>query len=215
MDLENQSKFKKFLTMPFSRQLVLVVGIFCIIWGLFFLYLAFNKEDLSNGGKISEVTEYIADKPKLSIGEVKVTKTTRYLEDAEYELIYKNYMKKDKDIEVLDKSSGIQIVDFLGVGYNFIDNSIVVNGSNYNSKKDIKISISGGTIRINIPHNKCNQTNTIKLKIKLVQNARGTKYYTSRDSYYNFVPSSDNKFYGKKTPQSYLIDGNGYIKLSN
>ena len=204
---------KSFKDLSFSKQLLLILGIFCIVWGLLFIYLAFDKEKLDDGSKIDEVTEYKAEKPKLSIGEVKVIKTTEYLKDAEYKLIYKNYMNNRGNIEVLDKSSGIQIADILGTGYEFVKKSIKVNGSNYTDKNKIKVNVTNGVINIDIPNDMATNVNVVELKIKLTQNTSGIKYFTSQDAYYNFVPNAENKFYGKKTPQSYLIEGNGYIKI--
>ena len=211
--MDKQSKYKSFKELSFSKQLLLILGIFCIVWGLLFIFLAFNKEQLDNGTKIDEVTEHIADKPKLSIGEVKVIKTTEYLSDAEYKLVYKNYMNNSGNMKVLDTSSGIQIVDILGTGYEVVDKSIRVNSSRYNDNNKIKVNVTRGAINIDIPNDLSTKVNNVELKIKLTQNSPGIKYFTSQDAYYNFVPSDENKFYGKKTPQSYLIDGNGYIKL--
>ena len=75
----NSNKFKTFKELSFFKQLLLILGIFCIVWGLLFIFLAFDKESLADGNKIEEVTEHIADKPRLSAGEIKVTKTTKYL----------------------------------------------------------------------------------------------------------------------------------------
>lgn len=201
-----------FKELSFLRQLLLIFGIFFMLMGFLFIFLAFNKEQLSNGNEIDEVTEYIENKPKLSVGEIKVTKTTKYLKGAEYELIYKNYMNSNGK-ELLDKSSGIQIVDVLGTGYKVIEKSIIINGSTYKDKSKIKVNVANGTINIDIPNALSKRTNTIELKIKLTESKSGIKYFTSQDAYYNFIPSSNNKFYGKKTSLSYLIDGNGYIKL--
>ena len=208
--MKSDVNFKK---MPFSKQLVLVLGIFCVLWGLFFLYLAFDKESLSKDSKIDEVTEYIADKPKLSIGEVKVTKSTEYIKGGEYKLVYKNYMKEDQK-EALDPTSGIGIVDVLGNGYKLVKDSVIVNDKDYSDNSEIKVITENQMIKIDIPHELCPAVNTIEVKIKLQETTPGVKYFTSQDAYYNFTPSDTNKFYEKKTPQSYLIDGNGFIKLS-
>ena len=209
--MEKSMNFRK---MPFYKQLVLVLGIFCILWGLLFVYLAFDKEKINKNSKIDEVTEYIADKPKLSVGEVNVTKTTEYVKGGEYRLIYKNYIKEDDKVKALDETSGINIVDVVGNGYKILEKSIKVNSRSYSDASDIKVVLESQMIKIDIPHELCNDTNTIELKIKLQEKNSGVKYTTSQDAYYNFTPGVNNRFYEKKTPQSYLIDGAGYIKLS-
>lgn len=208
---DNKRSFKR---MPFYKQLLLVIGVFCIVWGLFFIYLSFAKERIDENSKIAEVTEYVSEKPKLSVGEVKVTKSTKYLKDAKYKLEYKNYMNSNNNTVVLDETSGIQIVDVLGNGYSLVENSLKVNDKNYTKNEKINIDIENHTIKIDIPNDLCNKVNTIEATIKLTDKSPDIKYFTSQDAYYNFVPSENNKFYEKKTPQSYLIDGNGYIKLS-
>lgn len=213
MNSNKSSKIISFRRLSFGKQILLILGIFCIIWGIFFIYLSVTGEQLDNGLEVKEVTEYIAPKPKLKIGEVKVTKSTEYTNDGIYKLTYKNYMNNSNNTEVLDKASGIQIVEVLGNAYTYIDNSININGQKYNKKSKIKATINGNVLTVDIPHEYCLKTNTIEIEIKLDKNASSDKQFTSRDSYYNFAPSSTNKFYGKKTSQSYLIDGSGYIRL--
>lgn len=205
---------KRLNKMPFYKQLLLIIGVFCIVWGLFFVYLSISKERIDKNSKIAEVTEYVADKPKLTIGEIKVTKSTRYLKDAQYKLEYKNYMNSENNTEVLDKTSGIQIVDVLGNGYSLVENSLKVNDKKYTKNEQIKVDIENHTIKIDIPNELCSTINKVEAVIKLTDKSPDIKFFTSQDAYYNFVPSENNKFYEKKTPQSYLIDGNGYIKLT-
>ncbi len=209
-----ENNFKNFKKLSFFRQLSLILGIFCIIWGLFFIYLSFTGEKLKDGNKIGEVTEYIADEPKLAAGEVKVTKDTKYIKNTKYKLTYRNYMNQTNDIVVLDPASSLQIVDVLGTGYSLDKSSILINGQKYTKDSKIKVELSDdNTLKIDIPNNLALNENKIEAVIKLKEKKEGIKYYTSRDSYYNFIPSTNNKNYEKKTPLSYLIDGNGYIKL--
>lgn len=206
--------FKKFKNLSFTKQLSLIIGIFCIVWGLLFIYLSFTGEKLKDGEKIGEVTEYLSDKPKLSTGEVKVTKDIKYLNGAKYEVKYKNYLNQENNVLVLEPSSSLQIIDFIGKSYTILKDSIKVNGNNYNKDNPIKVSFEeDNSLKIEIPNNLAVNENVIEVTIKLQDKKENVKHYTSRDCYYNFVPSADNKYYEKKTPLSYLIDGNSYIKL--
>ena len=211
-----ENSIKNFKKLSFLKQLALILGLFCIILGIFFVYLSFTGENLKDGTIVEEVTEYIADKPKLAKGEVKVTKDTKYIKDTKYKLKYKNYMNQADNVIVLDPSSSLQIVDVLGSGYTLVKDSIKVNGEKYTNDSKIKVSLEGdNTLKIDIPNNLAINVNEIEVTIKLSDKNEGIKHFTSRDCYFNFIPSTNNKYYEKKTSISYLVDGNdlSYIKL--
>ena len=127
-------------------------------------------------------------------------------------------MSQKENMVVLDPASSLQIVDVLGKSYELIKDSIKVNGAKYNDESKIKVVLeSDNTLKIDIPNELAINENEIEVSIRLKDKKEGIKHFTSRDCYFNFIPSTNNKYYEKKTSISYLVDGNdlSYIKLKN
>ena len=217
------SKDSFFMKLSIFRKVLCVVGIAFVITGIIFVILSFSHEILDDRYIIDKVTEYVSsDSNKLSKGELDVIKSTEYTENGIYKVTYVNYAKKNGDKDLLENGSYFYITDMLGKGYELISDKIKINDKEYklsdntvSSEKGINISYDNNVINIEIPSNLLFDKNTIEVYIKLVARDVNVKYPTSQEAYFRFVPSIDNDFYSKKTAQSYVIDGYGYIELDN
>ena len=127
-------------------------------------------------------------------------------------------MNKNKSL--IEEDTSFSIVDIIGDGYKVLNDEVLINDKSYklnsseNTFKDIYIVYKEGTINISLPNSYITKDNVIEYKIKLIKNETNVKYVTSNESYFTFMPSIDNSYYDKKSFQSYVIDGYGYIELS-
>lgn len=217
------SKDSFFMKLSIFKKVLCVVGIVFLVTGIIFVILSFSHEVLDDKYIIKTVTEYVTgDSNKLTKGELDVVKSTEYTENGIYKVTYVNYAKKNGDKVLLENNSYFYITDMLGNGYELISDKVKINDKEYNlsdntisSEKGINISYDNNVINIEIPNTLLFDRNTIEVYIKLVARDVNVKYLTSQEAYFSFVPSIDNDFYSKKTAQSYVIDGYGYIELDD
>lgn len=217
------SKDSFFMKLSIFKKVLCGVGIVFLITGIIFVILSFSHEVLDDKYIIKTVTEYVSgDSNKLSKGELDVVKSTEYTENGIYKVTYVNYAKKNGDKDLLENGSYFYITDMLGNGYELVSDKVKINDKEYklsdntiSSEKGINISYDNNVINIEIPNTLLFDKNTIEVYIKLVARDVNVKYPTSQEAYFSFVPSIDNDFYSKKTAQSYVIDGYGYIELDD
>ena len=95
---DNQSSFK---TKKALGKIISVLGLLCIVAGVFLVVLSLQDEVIDNNFIVKSKAEYRAIEPKkLSDGEYYVTKDTNYTKNGVYKLTYKNYFN-DKRFNVL------------------------------------------------------------------------------------------------------------------
>ena len=215
-EVAKKNKFYDAISIPV--KLLFITGILFVVFGALLVMLSFKDEILDSKYKMTEVTEYISNKNiKLPEGQVYVTKE---LEKGIYKVTYKNFANKSKS-NILETSTNLTIKDSLGEGY-ILKESVTINDKNYTLKDNktynnngILLSYENNTIEVNIPNTEATTTNEIICYIKLIGRKTNYKYQTSKETYYNLTPSLDNNYYQKKSSQSYLIEGNAYILLTN
>lgn len=199
----------------------LIVGILMMLSGTILTVYSFKHEVLDEKYIVKEVTNFTSSKKELKQGEVNVSKDVDYISKGIYKIIYKiNYNREDIDLLFSNKSN-FSITDVFGDSYKLAKDEILINKDavklyNYNTvTSDYKLSYNDNTFEIFFPIEKIENYKTITIYIQLKDREVNKKYYTSKESYYSFVPNITNDFYTKKTMQSYIIDGNGYILLEN
>lgn len=210
-----------FSKLSIVNKLLFVFAILFIFTGSVLLAISLKGEVLNEEYIMTDITERIFDgELELSKGEVRATKSTDYIEKGMYKITYKNHFKKLDKGNLLEEGSYFSIIDIIGKGYAIDANKIEVNGKNYKfnnfiirTDEGILVEYKNGTIYIEIPDSLISKSNVINLYIILKGREEYFEYVTTEDSYFNFIPNVDNEFYNKKSSQSYIIDGYGYIKL--
>lgn len=221
-----------------EKVLLIMMFIYLLmIIGLIIVFLV--KEKLDDGYIVLESKEYIAnEKLNISEDEVEVTKNTEYLKNGKYKITYNTHYQNKDNSQMFKENSTLTIIDKIGKGYILDQENILINGTKYNisntvTKPDDSFIASGvsinndGTISaesgiiikykdnvlsISMPSSAMQM---IKAEIYITLKERKThyKYVTSEECYYNFIPSTENDFYHKKSSQSYVIEGLGYMLL--
>lgn len=210
-----------FTRLNIVNKLLFLFGTLFIVVGIVLLTISLSGEVLDEQYVMTDITERIfKGKLKLSKGEVRATKSTDYIEKGMYKITYQNHFKKLDKGNLLEEGSYFSIIDIIGKGYNIDANKIEVNGKNYKfnnyiirTDEGILVEYKNGTIYIEIPDTLISKNNSISIYITLKGREEHFEYLTTEDSYFNFIPNVDNDFYNKKSSQSYMIDGYGYIKL--
>lgn len=218
---EKYDKNNFFTKLSIFQKALLMFSFVCIVVGIIFVFLSFKHEIIDDKYVIKTVTEYDSkDNNKLKKGEMNALKDIEYIGNGSYKVTYTNYAKKNSNKNLIEDGSCFYITDMLGKGYELSSTKIKINNKDYkledniiSSNEGISISYENNVINIEIPNTLLFTKNTIEVYIKLVERDVNTKYYTSQEAYYSFIPSIDNDFYNKKTMQSYVIDGFGYIEL--
>lgn len=214
--METVSKKRNFLIV-----FLFILGLLFTTLGIVLTVGSFRHEVLDNKYVIKTVTDYNSVKPKLESGQMAVTKDIAYLSDGIYKITFKNYSNFGDNSELLEKDSAFNIVDLIGDSYILLEDSLVMNGKkitladNIYFDNDISISYNNNTIEFKLPADSLKKNNEIEMKIKLNDMTTGVRHMTSHESYFNFIPSSSNNYYQKRTAQSYVINGSAYIVLSN
>ncbi|MGM9879334.1 MAG: hypothetical protein ACI31R_04845 [Bacilli bacterium] len=219
--MKNVLNKDNFMKLNLLMKSLCIFGFAFIIIGIVFVILSFNREILDDKYIIKKVTEYTSsNNKKLANGEMNALKDIEYIGNGSYKVTYTNYAKKNSNKNLIEDGSCFYITDMLGKGYELSSTKIKINNKDYkledniiSSNEGINISYENNVINIEIPNTLLFTKNTIEVYIKLVERDVNTKYYTSQEAYYSFIPSIDNDFYNKKTMQSYVIDGFGYIEL--
>lgn len=196
-----------------------MIGLILVISGIFLTICSFKREVLDDKYIVKESTGYTAENKKLKKGEINVTKEVDYVSKGMYKIIYKiNYNREDIDLLFSNKSD-FSIIDVIGDSYKLAKDEIMINKNpvklySYSTiTSDYKLSYIDNTFEIVFPIEKIGNYKTITIYIELKDREVNKKHYTSNESYYSFVPNVTNDFYSKKTIQSYVIDGSGYIFL--
>lgn len=198
-----------------------IIGLILAISGIFLTICSFKHEVLDDKYIVKEATSYTSENRELKKGEVNVLKEVNYVGKGMYKIIYKiNYNTEDIDLLFSNKSD-FSIVDDIGDSYKLAKDEIMINKNPvklYSSRtitSDYKLSYTDNTFEIVFPIEKIRNYKTITIYIELKDKEVNKKHYTSNESYYSFIPNATNNFYTKKTIQSYVIDGYGYILLEN
>lgn len=210
--------FKK---LSIVNKLLFIFGVLFIISGIVFLAISLSGEVLDEKYVMTDITERVFNEElKLSKGELRATKSTDYIEKGMYKITYENHFNKSDKGNLLDEGSYFSIIDIIGKGYTIDANKIEVNGKNYKfnnyiirTDEGILVEYKNGTVYVEIPDSLILNKNIISIYIILKGREEHFEYVTTEDSYFNLIPNIDNAFYDKKTSQSYMIDGYGYIKL--
>lgn len=196
-----------------------ILGVLFIIIGSVLVVLSFKNETIGDKYHIKEATNYQSKKSSIEKGEIIVTKDIKYISNGEYQIIYKNYMKKSNNISLLEEGSNFTITDILGDDYALVKNKIYINDklvkleNNQIITENYDVVYNNNTFEVSFPSSNAERENTVKINVKLTGNKPNVKYAVSKDSYYSLTPSSNNDFYNKKSMQSYIIEGNSYIVL--
>ena len=202
-------------------KLLFVFGVIFILTGSICIYVSLSGEVLDDKYIMTNITERIFDgELNLSKGEVRATKSTDYIEKGIYKITYQNHFRNLDTGNLLEEGSYFSIIDIIGNGYDMDANKIEVNGKNYKfnnyiirTDEGILIEYKNRTIYVEIPETLISKNNTVSIYITLKGRKEHFEYLTTEDSYFNLIPNIDNDFYEKKSSQSYIIDGYGYIKL--
>ena len=199
--------------------ILFILGIISIITGIFLLVFS-NKVVLLTEKDIKEIKTYKSVQKEISPGAVIVTKDMIYTGDYTYKLIYKTYSKVGKSKEIIEKDTYLEIIDSINKDYNIPLENLKINNEEVKyidkrgtSKENITIDCDNNQINIKIPANLVLQKNEIIVYVKLNNKTINEKHYISDETYYTFTSSIENDYYNKKTKQSYIIEGEGYIIL--
>lgn len=217
----NKSKGNFFTRQTILVRILLVLGVLCVLVGTSFIIYAFKPEVLNEKYIITDVTERVFDgKLSLGKGEIRAVKSTDYIGNGVYKLVFSNYSNPIDNGSILEDGSYFSIIDIIGDGYYIDANDVVINGKHYkfnnqviNADNGILVEYNNGALYIDIPSSLIENTNTIEVDLVLKGRKEYVEYVTTSDAYFNFVPSMDNDFYKKKMSQSYMMDGYGYIIL--
>lgn len=212
---------KFFVKLKLLYKILLILGLVFIVVGIVLLCFSLRHEVLSDGYIITDVKERIFKGDlHLSKGEIRAVKSTDYIGKGTYKLTYENYFKELDKGDLLAKGTYFSIIDVIGRGYHIDANKIEVNGKNYvfeslviRTDEGILIEYTDRTLFIEIPDQLASKKNNIVVYITLKEREEFFEYVTTEDCYFNLLPNVNNDFYAKKSSQSYMIDGYGYIKL--
>ena len=212
---------KKFKFTNILTKLILIIGLLCVCFGLVLIFSSFKYEIIDDEYLIVKTEEAVAlEEPKLKAGEIFVSGETKYIRDGVFRVTFVNYAEKNGKSSILEEDSELVITDNLGRGYELYNKGIVINGNVYNTKtsvvssENIRFEYKDNSISVRIPNVLINTNNSITFYIKLTERSVGVDYKTTLDSYYSFEPSAENSFYEKKGNQSYVIRGEGMLKLA-
>lgn len=210
-----------FKSIGIVTKFILLLGLLCIFFGIFLILYSFKYEIIDDKYLVIDYSEsLVKSEPKLDAGEVVVTGETKYIRDGVFRVTFINYAEKIGKSSILKEDTDLTITDNLGEGYELYDKGIVINGKVYNtltsvlSSEKIRFEYKDNSVMIVIPNVLINTNNNISFYIKLKDRNLNIKYDTTLDSYYSFEPSDENDFYEKKGYQSYVVNGEGYIKLA-
>jgi len=199
----------------------LVLSILTILLGIVLVICSFMHETLDEKYVIKEITEYTPSKKKLKKGEINVSRNLLYIKQCEYKITYNiNYNREDLDI-LFSNNSRFTITDVIESAYKLSRDKVIINDESvklysYNTvTSDYEMNYTDNTFEISFPVKKIEKYTSIAIYIELKDREINKKYFTSNEAYYTFVPNNINNFYDKKTTQSYVIDGDGYILLGN
>lgn len=197
----------------------LIVGVLTIALGTILVIYSFKHEVLDGKYIIKEVSSYTPKVKDLKKGEIGVSRFVKYISNGEYKVTYQiNYNREDLDI-LFSNRSDFSITDVLGDSYELSRGAVLINNEsiklyNHNTiTSDYKMSYVDNTFEISFPVQKVEKYKEITIYIKLKGRDVNKKHFTSKEAYYSFVPNNINDFYYKKSLQSYIIDGYGYILL--
>lgn len=203
----------------FFKKLFFGLGIVFLIIGICLIFLSFCNEVIDGSYVVKDVSSYTSSNKSLSKGELNVTKDTKYVKDGRFEITYTNYSNGNN---LLFSGSYFNITDMFGKGFVLDESEALVNGNSYkfnngscSSKEGINLEYQNNVLDIEIPNSLVSNKNKIVVYIKLTGRSTNVKYVTSQDSYFSFVPSMENNYYGKKSSQAYVIEGKGYIRIDN
>ena len=193
---------------------IFTISILLILVGIVFVALSFRKEVLDDKYKIDKVTTYNSFVKKLSPGQVYVTKDIDYVSSGIYRITYRVYYN-DKDIVLFQNNSNFEITDVISNDYELLIDSVLFNKERVSNFKyqGVIANYKNNIFNLSIPYNALDRSCMIQVYVKLKSRKLNIKHYISREAYFTFVPNDNNSFYVKKVPQSYIIDGNGYIVL--
>lgn len=205
---------KKFIWLFF------IIGICLIISGFLLAYLYFNHEVLDDKFIVKDATSYEAEDISLESGQILVLRDIKYISNGEYKITYKSKIKKDS-FPLFEEKTSFVITDIFNEDYKLKQNKLTINGKKLKLEDgraytdDYVVRYSKNKLEVT-----CIKPNSLKKLIvtvyaKLESREVGKKYTVSNDAYYGFTPSNSNSFYTKKTPQSYIIEGNAYIVLKD
>ncbi len=201
--------------------LCLVLSIISITLGVYLVINSFKHETLDGKYIIERSTDYNSEKKELSEGEISVIKDVKYISKGRYKIVFKINYNTGSENKLLSNKSKFTITEIIGDSFKLDTDKIIINKDpiklySYNTiTSDYEMNYNNNTFEISFPNNKIFKYNTVTLFINLIGRDINTKYVTSKESYYSLIPNRNNDFYSKKTMQSYIIDGNGYIVLQN
>ena len=201
--------------------LCFILGLFSVLSGVYLVINSFKHEVLDEKYIVEQATEFKSENKSLSKGEVSVTKNVKYLSKGNYEITLRINHNQDDESILFSNKSKFTITEVIGDGYELNTDKIIINKdpirlySHNTITSDYEMRHDNNTFEISFPNNKVFKYNTITFYIKLVDRDLSIKYNTSKESYYSFTPSAMNDYYNKKTMQSYMIEGSGYIILRN
>lgn len=212
-----------FIKSSLLKKIFLAFGFLLLILGIVFIIFSSMNEVLDDKYIITKSTEYKKMTAfNLKPGEIGVLKSINYEEKGIYKVTYWNDSKSSKNRELIENNSYLTITEELGKGYELVKDDIYINDKDYKlnentlkSKEGVNINYIDNCVNIEIPSSLVSKKNEITFHIKLISRDVSVKHNTTIDSYYGFIPASSNSFYEKKSRQSYIIEGNGYIVLKN
>lgn len=203
-----------FKDISLKNKMIFIFGTLCILTGVFLVILSFDYETIDEDYVVKKPTTNITVSEKLEDGEVKVSRAIDYASKGVYKLTYKTNISGNS----LKEGTDFIITDLYGEGFELIQDKFLINGQSINLKEDeesyedIIISYKNNKLVITFPNEKVKENNKIEVYLKLVGRDK-EEYEVSKEAYYSFTPSDNNKYYEKKGMQSYIIEGNSKIKI--